>query len=473
MTAITTPIYALPGPPTPFGQFSEYANLINFFRDPISTMRAHYRTYGHISGAISNQIKDQNIIFAFGPDTNRQVLSNPDIFHTSSMLDIKNPAVNRLSTGLTFMNGETHKTKRRLIMPAFHRQYIEEYRHDMVAVTQRLLDTWHAGQTLDIMHHMHQLTASIAIKTLFGLDTTKEGGPMGKLITQWMGLAVSPLLRIIPFNLPGTPYRKMLAVSKELDKRYRQLIEQKQQLSNPESDVLAILIQAEDETGNRLSVDELIGQMNVLFLAGHETSGNALAWTLFLLSQHPNIMHGVLDELDSVLGGDAPSIEQLSQLPLLEWVIKESMRLLPPVAWIQRIVSEPAELGNYEITPGSTVILSHFMTHHMPEVYENPESFNPTRWERINPTPYEYIAFSAGSRMCIGSSFAMMEMKIALAMILQRYRLSTAPNATINRQVTVTLTAKNGIAMSVHKQDRQFRVQPVRGDIHELVQLPR
>ena len=369
------------------------------------------------------------------------------------------------------MNGDEHLNKRRLIMPAFHKHYIENYRHDMVTITQEMLSQWHIGATLDISQTCHNLTAKIAIKTLFGLDSEGEGHEMSALIAEWMSLATSPLLRVIPLDLPFSPMRRLRNVSHKLEALMLDLIQRKRETAHQDKDILATLINTVDEDGNRLTDDEILGQVNVLFLAGHETSGNTLTWTLFLLSQFPEILQDALDEIDSDLGGNAPSIEQLGQLTFLEHIIKESMRILPPVVWIQRIVAEPVVLQGHQLGKGSTLILSHYMTHQNPDVYSNPHQFNPYRWQTLKPAPYEYMAFSAGPRMCIGAGFAMMEMKIVLAMILQCYQLELVPQAQVDRHVTVTLSPKNGILMVVKSRKHSLKVNRPLGDIHELVTL--
>ncbi len=215
---------------------------------------------------------------------------------------------------------------------------------------------------------------------------------------------------------------------------------------------------------------ELIGQANTLFIAGHETSSNALTWTLFLLTQHPGDFADVVDELDGVLGGATPGVAQIGKLHKLEQVIKESMRLLPPAALTSRISTAPFELGPYSLPKDTIVTFGQYITHHMPELYTEPDKFIPRRWETIDPSPYEYLPFGAGPRMCIGATFAMTEIKLVLAMLLQRYRPAVQVGTQIDWHMRVTL-APRSMPMAVEAQDRQFTKQPVGGNIHELVDL--
>lgn len=464
----------IPGPSSRFGAFGVYAHLIDFFRDPITTMRAYQHAYGDLSGVLQAVPEgDNSFFFAFGADYNRAVFSKPNDFHSDAMLTIDDPSVQNLARGLTFMNGDDHRTKRQLIMPAFHKKHIQTYRDDMVALTDAMLQQWRVGDVVDIDRACHDLTAKIAIKTLFGLDvdTDNQGQQTSHLIMRWMTQATSPALRIITPDFPFSPVRRMRKLSHTLESHFYDLIARKRRSRSQDSDVLATLMDATDEHGNTLSDDDLIGQVNVLFLAGHETSANALTWTLFLLSQHPDIYHNVCDELANILDGNAPTIDQLNRLPYLEAVINESMRILPPVVWIQRIAARDVELGDHLIGAGSTLILSHFMTHHDESIYHQPRHFDPARWDNCKPAPYEYMAFSAGPRMCIGAGFAMMEMKIALAMILQRVTLDLAPDSKIDRHVTVTLSPKNGMPMRIKPPEATMQVNTPQGDIHQLVTL--
>jgi cytochrome P450 len=205
-------------------------------------------------------------------------------------------------------------------------------------------------------------------------------------------------------------------------------------------------------------------------VAGYETTARALTWTLFLLAQHPRIAADLLDEL-APLGGGPPAASQLRELPLLDRVIKESLRILPPVYLTTRSSSETFALGPYELPAGTNVVFSHYLTHHLPALFPQPNRFWPDRWLSTEPSHYEYIPFSAGSRLCIGSTFATMEMKVALAMILQRYRVAMPRGARVNRSARATLGPQGGLRMLVHRQDRRFDRPPVTGNIREMVDL--
>ncbi|HCI79630.1 MAG TPA: cytochrome P450, partial [Ktedonobacter sp.] len=225
------------------------------------------------------------------------------------------------------MDGDHHKQQRRLMMPAFHGQHMMKYHHAMIDQTQHMLDRWEVGREFDLLRAMQQLTQNVMNKTLFGLDDDKKVAQLSDLIhklTKVMMLGVR-----MPVDIPGFPYHQALRIAQKLDAEMRAIIEQKR--ARPEAtDILAALIQTHDGDGEKLSNDQLIGQIFAFYTTAYQTPANALTWTNFLLAQHPHILADLLNELDEKLHGTPPTSEQLSQLPLLECVVKESLRLFPP-----------------------------------------------------------------------------------------------------------------------------------------------
>jgi cytochrome P450 len=459
---------AIPGPralPLVGGK----VNLVRFFCNPFRTLRHLHRTYGDVVALAQG---DLSFVFAFGPALNHQLLAQPELFTngTGPLIRLpKHTAAERLFTqNLAVMNGTHHKQQRRLMQPAFHRQQVQSYATAMAALTQRMLDQWQAGTTIDLLTEMQQLTQQIAITTLFGLDGEAELVQIGKLLRAAIGAGTSPLALLIPINLPGLPFHRANRLMEQVEEYIRSVVSRKRAQMDA-TDVLATLVQVRDEDGTRLSDDELIGHAFTLFVAGHETTSNALTWTLFLLNQHPRVAADLLDELEGVLHGAAPAIEQLSRLPLLEGVVKESLRLLSPAPIGIRITSAPCELAGYKLPRGANVIYSEFITHRLPELYAEPDRFKPERWLSLERSTYEYLPFAAGPHMCIGWAFAMQELKFVLAMLLQRYRLALAPNTQLSP--SMGMRPARGMSVRVFPQDRQFQAVPIRGSIHDLVDL--
>jgi cytochrome P450 len=217
---------------------------------------------------------------------------------------------------------------------------------------------------------------------------------------------------------------------------------------------------------------ELVGQTAILFMASFETTASALTWTLFLLAQHPAVMRDLMDELSGVLGGNPPVAEQLARLPFLNNVIKESMRVLPPVPYTVRATTKYLNMGPHRVPTGARILCSHYLTHHLPDLYPEPERFRPERWNEIDPNQYEYMPFSAGPRVCIGAMFATQLLKISLATMLQRFRFTVVPETRIDRIVRITMQPRQGLPMMISKNDRKFAASPVLGQIREMVTLP-
>ncbi len=388
-------------------------------------------------------------VFTYGAENVQKVATQHEIYYkyplTGGLYRRKDESprtepLKHFGVGLFGVNSDQHRRHRQLLMPAFHQKRIESYRNTFVEITDAIASSIEVNKVTDVAKLMRLLTLRIATKTLFGADIGEKGSKSAELLKKIGILLGNPITMVLPFDLPGFPFYRMMNLMAELDEDMRGIIRSKQATDSDSGDVLSMLIKAKDaETGMTLSEDELLGHVSVIFAAGHETSANALTWTLFLLSQHPEVAADLLDELHTVLQGEAPTVEQLQQLPLLERVIKESMRILTPVPWNARATSQPTVLEGYELPTGTEVWVSIFHTHRNSEIYPEPLKFNPRRWETLEVDNFQYNPFSAGSRKCIGAGFAMMEIKIVLAMLLQKFRFQCLPEQKITSKALIVL----------------------------------
>jgi len=234
-------------------------------------------------------------------------------------------------------------------------------------------------------------------------------------------------------------------------------------------DLLSLIINSPDENGN-LPTDEQIGRhVLTLFAASFETCQTALAWTLFLIAQHPGVAAALLDEVATTTADSRIRADQPEQFSLLDAVVKESMRLLPPVPFQIRRAARDTALFDCEVKAGTRVFLSSFLTNRLPEVYHHGDHFRPQRWAQIAPSQYEYLVFSAGPRTCVGYWFGMTFVKTALVHIIRRYRLTLVPGARIDSRVAITMWPSRGLPVVVRRQDGRFSASPVRGNICRLV----
>lgn len=462
----------LPGP-RPMPLVGPRGNLLMFMHNPFKHMGNLYRKYGEI---VSLTRKTTEYVFVFSPKYNQQVLSNTALFHnldaSSSPLRIpKNSALSRLFAGLTQMNGAKHKQQRQLMMPALQKKRIENYYNAVNAITAQKLATWQVGQRRDLFQEMRALTLSIAVRTLVGLDPNRGGDEMCQLLERWTNLVFSLWTIMLPCDFPGFSYHRLLALSDSLESLLQRIIERKRVDGLNHTDALSALMQVHDEDHGRLTNDELIGQTNFLFMAGHATTASALTWTMFLLAQHPRTMADLLDECENKFRGAAPTMEQLDKVPLLDAAIKESMRLLPPVLWWSRVSTAPFTLGQYALPGGTRVVHSAYVTHRIPELYPQPNKFWPERWLTGNPCPYEYLPFSAGPRACLGSTFAMIEMKLVVVLLLQRFHVALAPRTRIDVVGPMLSAPKRGMPVVIGRQDGRRTSCKVRGNIRNMVDL--
>ena len=360
--------------------------------------------------------------------------------------------------GLVSANGAEHKRQRRLTQPAFHTRRIDAYAGTMVDYTTAMLDEWRDGQEQDVAEAMSALTMFIVARTLFGADRVDM-----KDTAEGIGAAIhviqaatnnefqSPFL--LPEWLPTAMNRdRRRAVGTLYQTIDRLIAERRAQGDAADSgDLLSMLLLSCDDAGDRMSDDEVRDQAVTLFVAGHETTSNALTWTWYLLSQHPAAEARLHAELDTALGGRPPTLADLPHLPYTLQVIKEAMRLYPP-AWVVNVRRAAADttLGPYAVKQGDLLWLSPFVMHRRPAFFPDPERFDPDRWtpERERSLPkFAYMPFGGGPRVCIGNGFALMEAHLIVAAVAQRYRLRLPTGAVVTPQPKATLRTAGGLPM--------------------------
>ncbi len=476
-------------------------NLLEYVRDPIAVAGRGFARYGNVTSLVRAPVSIVNpgpgwgtgalatangkgVVFITGAELNREVLTQHERYHmialpgrlypTGRAVTERERPLTRTMTGLFHVNGNEHRRHRRLLMPAFHKTRIDAYRDDMVTLTDALLARYRPGETRDVHADMTEVTLRIATTTLFGADEGERGLRLATMMQRWLLQLFSPLTLIVRSDLPGLPYRRFLQLTDAIDQETAAILRsRRERRARDGGDMLQMLLDARDEDGSALDEDELIGHTGVIFAAGHETSTNALAWTLLLLSQHPDVLGDLEDEIDATLRGAPPSVADLAKMPLLDGVVKESMRVLPPVPLHPRVVAEDHEMAGHRFPAGSEIFLSIFHMHHDATVFPDPERFHPRRWETAKPSVYEYNPFSAGPRMCIGAAFATMEIKIVLATLLQRFRVVVSDAVRVDPRVAITMAPKGGLPMRVMRRDERMpRGGGVQGRVRELVRLP-
>ena len=367
--------------------------------------------------------------------------------------------------GLFTNDGASWLRQRRLMQPAFHRQRLAGFGRLMTEATDAMLERWQRtspGEVpLDIQIEMMRLTLRIAGLALFSHDLTNEVDRIGHTFTT-LGPLISKYatLPFPPLRVPTPRNRRLLAGLGTLNTVVYAIIEErrKQPADTDAADLLGMLLSARDEeTGEGMSDQQVRDEMLTLLLAGHETTATALTWTWYLLAQHPEVERRLHTELETVLAGREPSVEDLDALPYTRMVIQEALRLYPPAFGFTRFAVTEDEMGGYPIAANSVIFLSAYCTHRHPPCWEKPEVFDPERFtpERSAGRPrFAYFPFGGGPRQCIGNAFAMMEAQLVLATVAQRYALRLVPGHPVELQVLPTLLPRHGLPMTLHPRLR-------------------
>jgi cytochrome P450 len=441
------PATATRRPPAPKGTI--FLGVFPEFRkDPPEYLRRIAREHGDIAEL---RLGRQRVFFVNHPDWIRDILvTHQSQFKKSRMLE---RARVLLGDGLLTSEGEFHKLQRRLVQPAFHRERLIGYSSAMVECAERCRAHWADGAELDIAREMMRLTLAIVARTLFSADVSSEADEIGAALSEVLGLFETVLM---PFSewlekLPLPSVKRFERARARLDETIYRIIAERRASGRDEGDLLSMLLLAQDEdTGGRMTDRQVRDEALTLFLAGHETTANALTWTWYLLSQNPEVETRLHDEIARVLGGRLPAFADLPELRYTEMVLSEAMRLYPPAWAIGRRALGDYAIGDYIIPAGAVILMSPYVTHRDARWFEDPDRFDPERWlpERAAARPkFSYFPFGGGARVCIGERFAWMEGVLLLATIAQRWCLRLAPDQKIDHRALITLRPRHGMRM--------------------------
>jgi cytochrome P450 len=396
------------------------------------------------------------------PDMVRQILvEQADKFHKPRL--IKHAFRPFAGDGLLTSDGSQWRQQRKLIQPAFSHSHLAAYAVVMVDHALRAVESLQGTRIADLTAEMAKLTLGIVVQTLFGADITRESADIGRLMIAVLDAANQRLNSVLrwPTWVPTPRNLRERRSLRRVDAMLHRLIEERRAVPERRNDLLSVLLAATDEdSGARMSDGQLRDEMMTLFLAGHETTATALAWTWYLLASHPDVEARLIDELERALGGRNPTIADLPNLPYTEMVVREAMRLYPPAPGVAREPIEDVTIGGYTVPKGSLISLNAFAMHRDRRFFDAPERFNPDRfasgWEERVPR-YAYLPFGGGPRVCIGNGFAMMEARLIVATMAQRCRLVLEPDQTVKPAQLVTVRPKDPLRMTVVPRERTAR----------------
>lgn len=422
-------------------------NLLAFQRDPLKFLTQAACQYGDV---VHLHIGRQPLFLFNHPDLIRDVLV------TQHRKFIKSPVLRRtrvlIGDGLLTSEGDLHLRQRRLIQPAFYRQAVAEYGRVMVDYTLRASQRWQDGQIVDMAAEMMRLTMGIVGQVLFGADVESEAPEIGRAITLLLdkfGRLSNPYFEIIEsMPLPSNQQRRQAGLL--LDETIRKMIAEWRASSTIRHDLLDMLLSARDEDGAGMSDQLIRDEALTLFLAGHETTANALTWCLFLLAENAWVENRLHAEIREVLGGCPPTADDVDRLVYTRQVLAEGLRLYPPAWIIGREALEEIQAGDYRLPAGSVILLSQWVMHRDERYFPQPKRFDPQRFtpqaQAARPR-YAYFPFGAGPRVCVGEPFAWMEGVLLLATLVQRWQMRPAPGFKSGLQPLITLRPRYGLPM--------------------------
>ncbi|WP_197287705.1 cytochrome P450 [Streptomyces apocyni] len=362
--------------------------------------------------------------------------------------------------GLVASQGTYWRRQRRLAQPAFHKRRIADFADLTVSTTDELVERWRpnsmSGEPLDLRVEMMRVTLDVLARALFSADWSRDVEKLGVHVTYLLERTFTGMLS--PFALPEwapTPVNRRFRSSRDaVDEVVYRLIAAHRASGADDSSLVGMLLSAQDaDTGEMMTDQQVRDEVMAMLIAGHETVSTALTWTWYLLSRHPEAEARVAAEVAAVCGDRAPTFEDLPSLEYTSRVIQESMRLYPPLWVMGRMPTEDTEIRGYRVPRDSVVLLSQYVTHRHPEFWDNPEGFDPDRFlpaavkERHR---YAYFPFGGGPRKCIGDAFAMMEMPLLIARVIQHYRLQLVPGHPVEPAPGISLRVAHGLPMTIH-----------------------
>lgn len=427
-------------------------SLRDFQRNPLGFSLEIAQNYGDIARVT---LLGEESIFVNDPDAIQHILQTNSRNYDKQTMDYQllYPLVGR---GLLTSDGDAWLRQRRLMQPAFHRQRIAALGQMMVEETLVALARWRSparqGAPLAVDQEMMRLTLSIVGKALLSVDLGAEASEFGQAFKRANArFGYENMVSVMLPWLPTRQNRQFKSAIQTMDRLVFEIIARRRAEPGDHDDLLTMLLGARDEeTGVGMSDRQLRDEMMTILLAGHETTANALTWTFYLLSQHPEAVARLRAEVDEVLADQPPGVADLPRLPYTRMVFQEALRLYPPAWSIARRAVEDDELAGYRIPAGSVVHISLYALHRHPQLWDEPDDFRPERFtdhEVERRHKFAYLPFSAGPRKCIGDQFALTEGQLILASVAQHYDLTLAPGQRIDTAALITLNPKHGMSM--------------------------
>jgi cytochrome P450 len=445
-------------PPTAPGNLL-LGNIRDIGRDPLGFLTTTARTYGEV---VRYRLARYDFYLVTHPDGVQRIVVDNNRNYTRSGSVIWDALKPAFGSPLVISDGESWFFRRRVMQPVFVHRHVATFAQVMVDRTASMLDSWdsYAGQRrpLDVVPDVGRLTLGILMDCLFGAQSSELIRELGHatLIQNQYALKRARLLFYPPPVVPTPLNRRLRAARKVLDRNIYALINEHRAHPDAHADLLALLIQARDEkTGDVLNDQQLRDELASFYFAGFSSSSNALLWAFYLLAQHPEVMQRLLADVNDVLGDRSPTAEDLPNLPYVQQIVLETLRLYPPIyASVRKVLADDEILG-YRIPGGSHVTISAHVTHRSPELWEEPEQFKPDRFtpalSKARPR-YAYFPFLGGPHQCLGRDFFLLEAQLVIIMVAQRYRLELMPGHVAEAEALITQRMRGSLPMLIRRR---------------------
>ncbi|MEQ8974284.1 MAG: cytochrome P450 [Coleofasciculus sp. C1-SOL-03] len=422
---------------------------IQWITKPLDYMDAAGQQYGDIFNApvIGNH---SCMLFVSHPQALKQIFTNDTKQFIAPPDRLLQPIVGDYS--ILVLEGNRHRRERKLLLPPFHGERIRTYGTLVCDLTAKVMQQVRPSQTFVARSLAQEISLEVILNAVFGIHDPERFGQLKELIASLMDQFKSPftsgLLFFPALQKDWTPWGAFRRLKQQISQLlYAEIRERRQQKDFSGSDILTLLLSAQDEDGKSMTDEELHDELFTLLIAGHETTATAIAWALYWVYRSPDVQHKLWQELNS-LGQEADPVD-MARLPYLTAVCHETLRIYPVVLLtVPRAVKEPVELMGYQLQPGTRVYGCIYLTHHRPDLYPQSHRFKPERFLERQFSPYEFFPFGGGIRRCIGEALALFEMKLVLAKIVSQYQLTLAQQQPERPQRrSVTLAPSTGVRL--------------------------
>jgi cytochrome P450 len=448
MMTVSTPQNTRPPGPGLFGSFS-------LFRDLIDGPRRMYAKHGNFV-ELRVALAQERVVLIHEPEWIEQVvLRRKERYHKDRIYQWLRPV---FGDSILVSEGEKWKRNRRLMAPAFHRKNLVRYGETMVECADAAIERLEYGKPFALNRWMMEIALDIALRTLFGSELKGRASVISEAVDGLMHYADAVIGSTIPLPtwLPIKPVRDLKNGMSAINEIVDELIQERRHSDEQQDDLLGLLLAARDEDGSRLSDQEVREEVITLLLAGHETTALMLTYTVHLLCRFPYALEPIREQLDAVLGDRRPTVEDLSELDEVEHLVKESLRLYPPAGIIGREAIEEDDIGGYDIHVGDQVLISIWALHHDERFFDDPWSFDPSRWspemEKALPRS-SFMPFGGGARTCIGDAFAMMEGRLVMSRLLQKLEFEALDASEPSLELAITMRPTEDIMVTARPRE--------------------